>query len=467
VETLSPLTLTLSGLARSAGGHLIGVDHCVDGVSADSRTLSPGTLFVALRGDRFDGHDFTTRAVERGAVGLLVDHEVPVPISQVVVKNTLQALSAWAQEHRARFRGPVVGVTGSNGKTTTKEMIGAILGRRGLCLITKGNLNNHIGVPLTLLQLTANHIHAVVEMGANHRGEIAHLAALAAPDIGLVTNAGPAHLEGFGSLEGVAHGKGELFASLGADGVAVINADDRYASLWHTLAANRRVLTFGLDAPADFSATDVVHRFDREGPHQEFTLVSPRGNVRVRLALAGVHNLRNAIGAAAAAFAAGAELDHIADGLAAVSPPKGRLEFKYAASGALIVDDAYNANPASVRVGLDAFRGSQGVRWLVLGEMMELGEESPTLHAEIGRYAREAGIVRLLAVGAQARYAAEAFGDGAMWFADVDALIAAARQDLTRDVVVLVKGSRANRLERVTAALSAPPQSSGSPSPFL
>jgi UDP-N-acetylmuramoyl-tripeptide--D-alanyl-D-alanine ligase len=332
-------------------------------------------------------------------------------------------------------------------------MIGAILGRKGPCLITKGNLNNHIGVPLTLLDLRQEHRHAVIEMGANHRGEIAHLVSIAEPDIGLVTNGGAAHLEGFGSLDGVAAGKGELFAGLPLDGVAVVNADDRYSALWRSTAAGRRLLTFGVEQPADFTAAHVVTSIESDGPRQQFDLVSPVGTEPVGLALAGLHNLRNALGAAAAAHAAGAGLADITAGLASIRPVKGRLEFKRAINGALLVDDSYNANPASVMAGLDTFRGIAGTRWLVLGDMMELGSAGDRLHAEIGRYAKEAGIERLLALGPQTRFAVDAFGTGGAWFEDIDDLIAEARRSLAPDVLVLVKGSRANRLERVTAAL--------------
>lgn len=447
-------TLSLAGLARCGEGRLVGEDRVFDCISTDSRTLPAGALFVALRGERFDGHEFAGAAAARGAGGLLVERPLPIALPQVVVLDTLRALTACARAHRRRFPNPVVAVTGSNGKTTTKEMIGAILSRKGPCLITKGNLNNHIGVPLTLLDLRQEHRHAVIEMGANHGGEIAHLASIAEPDIGLVTNAGAAHLEGFESLDGVAAGKGELFAGLPFDGVAVINADDRYAPLWRSAAAGRRQLTFGVEQPADFTAHHIATTIESNGPRQQFDLVSPVGTGRVRLDLAGLHNLRNALGAAAAAHAAGADLSDIAAGLAAVRPVKGRLEFRRAINGALLVDDSYNANPASVRAGLDTFRAVTGARWLVLGDMMELGAAADQLHAEIGRYAKEAGIERLLAFGSKSRFAADAFGPGGAWFEDIDDLIAEARRSLVPDVVVLVKGSRAGRLERVTAALA-------------
>jgi UDP-N-acetylmuramoyl-tripeptide--D-alanyl-D-alanine ligase len=449
--------LTFAGLARCGGGRLAGADRVVDAISIDSRTLTAGALFVALKGAIADGHDFAAAAAARGASGLLVERELPIDLPQIIVPDTLGALTSCARARRRSFAGPVVGITGSNGKTTTKEMIGAIFGGLGPALVTRGNLNNHIGVPLTLLSLTAAHRHAVVEMGASHRGEIAHLTSIAEPGIGLVTNAGAAHLEGFGSLDGVAEGKGELFAGLPADGIAVLNADDRYAPRWRSLAADRRVVTFGLEH-ADYSARDVRSSLDAGTPRLDFELVAPGGVAPVRLALAGMHNLRNALGAAAAAQAAGASLADVAAGLGAMKAVKGRLEFKPAVNGAVLVDDSYNANPGSLKAGLDAFRSFAGARWLVLGDMMELGAAADELHREIGAYARESGVERLLAVGPRAKRAADAFGPGAAWFENVEDLIAEARRSLRADVAVLVKGSRANRLERVTQALA--PESS-------
>ena len=450
-HTLAPLTL--AGMARCAGGRLVGGDRSVDLIAIDSRTLTAGALFVALKGEQADGHDFAAAAAARGASSLLVDRELPIDLPQVVVPDTLAALTACARARRRAFAGPVVAVTGSNGKTTTKEMIGAILALRGPGLITKGNLNNHIGVPLTLLSLRSEHRFAVVEMGANHRGEIAHLTSIAEPGIGIVTNAGAAHLEGFGSLDGVAEGKGELFATLPSDGIAILNADDRYASRWRALAAGRRIATFGLEH-ADYSSRRVRSSFEGGAPRLGFELVAPAGAIQVELALAGMHNLRNALGAAAAAQAAGASLEEAAAGLGTVRPVKGRLEFRPAVNGAVLVDDSYNANPGSLKAGLDAFRSFAGARWLVLGDMMELGTAADDLHREIGAYARESGVERLLAVGPRAKRAADAFGPGAAWFESVEDLISEARRSLRADVAVLVKGSRANRLERVAQALA-------------
>lgn len=458
----------LSELARHAPDEVAGqapvAARLTDGdaeftsVSTDTRTLRPGALFVALRGPSFDGHDFVAAALERGAAAALVERALPVALPQLVVADSLTVLSAFAHAWRRQFRIPLIGVTGSNGKTTTKELLGAILARLGPTLVTRGNLNNHIGVPLMLLELNAAHRYAVIEMGANHGGEIAHLAQLVEPTIGLVTNAGAAHLEGFGSLQGVAEGKGELFRALPAEGVAIVNADDAYAAMWRDASTAERILTFGFEQPADFMAhkvrTGVSTDAHAGGFRTEFDLVTPYGVLPATLSLGGMHNLRNALGAAAAACAAGAELEEVVAGLAALGSVAGRLELKPALHGALLVDDSYNANPSSLKAGLDALHDCGKTRWLILGEMRELGPGADELHAEVGRYARQSGIARLLAVGEHARYAVEAFGPGAQWFADLDALIAQARRSLAPDTVVLIKGSRANRLERVAAALT-------------
>lgn len=449
----------LSEVVRIAGGQLVGENRLFSGVSIDTRTLQPEALFVALSGPNFDGHDFVAAAAQRGAAAALVERPLAVELPQIVVSDPLAALSIFAREWRRQFSIPVIGVTGSNGKTTTKELIGSILSRLGACLITRGNLNNHIGVPLMLLEMNATHRYAVIEMGANHPGEIAHLAGIAEPTIGIVTNAGAAHLEGFGSLQGVAAAKGELFQRLPAQGVAVINADDAFATLWREVRSADRSLTFGFEQPADFMAHKVQSAGETHGFRIDFDLVTPEGAKAATLGLAGLHNLRNALGAAAVASAAGATLDEIVAGLAAMRPVAGRLELKPAVNGAFLVDDSYNANPSSLKAGLDALQGFSGKCWLVLGDMLELGDSANELHAEVGRYARQAGIERLLAVGKHAHFAVEAFGRGAQWFADVDALIAEARRSLRTGVAVLIKGSRANRLERVSAALSAaPPQ---------
>jgi UDP-N-acetylmuramoyl-tripeptide--D-alanyl-D-alanine ligase len=446
----------LAELARVTGGVLSGSNAAFGAVISDSRALESGALFVALRGERFDGHQFVPEAQQKAAAGGLVERQVATQLPQVIVRDALAGLAGFAAAWRRDFDGKVVGITGSNGKTTVKEMIGSILSCEGPTLVTQGNLNNHIGVPLTLCRLEAAHRYAVIEMGANHQREIAHLAGLARPDVGLVINAGPAHLEGFGGLDGVAKGKGEMFEALGIDGTAVINADDRFAAFWHGLARSAgRILTFGVRERADFSAHDVQSRATDAGFVSEFQLVTPAGRRTVTLALAGEHNVMNALAAAAAAHAAGAGLDAIVAGLGRMRAVAGRLEVKNLPDGARLIDDSYNANPASVRAGLRALAALEGQHWLVLGEMRELGEESPQLHAEVGEFARQCGVARLFAVGDEAGHAVEAFGAGATWFASVEDLIASLRAGLAPGVTVLVKGSRSNRLERVAAALGA------------
>jgi UDP-N-acetylmuramoyl-tripeptide--D-alanyl-D-alanine ligase len=446
---------TLAGFAHLCGGRLEGPDRPYTGVSTDTRTITAGELFVALRGPRFNGNEFVVAAHAAGAAGAVVDTKQPVDLPQIVVADTLVALQTAARAWRSQLDIPVVGVAGSNGKTTVKEMTAAILGKAGSCLATRGNLNNHIGVPLTLLRLEPGHRFAVIEMGANRAGDVAALAAIARPTIGLITNAGAEHLEGFGSLEGVARAEGEMVESLPPEGVAVINADDRFASLWRSLT-RARVVTFGLDPSADFTAQDVRTDVSEDGFRTRFTLKSPLGTAAIELHLAGRHNVVNALCAAAAATAAGAGLEHVVAGLAGMRPVQGRLQLKRARSGAWILDDSYNANPSSVRAGIDVLAALDGRKWLVLGDMAELGAYAESSHAEIGAYARERGIERLYATGGLAGLAVERFGTGGQWFPDVDTLARALASAATADVRMLVKGSRVNRLERLVEALVAP-----------
>ena len=450
------IALELPEAAALVEARLVGAGAGFVGVSTDSRKVVPGSLFVALRGDRFDGHDHVAAAFAGGAVAALVARELPGVGPLLVVEDTVAALGRLAAGWRARHRLPLVAITGSTGKTTVKEMVAAILGRLGPVLATRGNLNNHIGVPLTLFDLDASHRAAVVEMGANHAGEIDYLARLARPSVGLVTNAGPVHLEGFGSVPGVARAKGELFAGLGADGTAVINADDAHAAVWHELAADRRVLTFGVTADADVTTDpDTIDEGVGLRPWLRFPLRTPLGATAVELPLAGRHNVANALAAAAAALVAGADLEAVRAGLAAVPGVPGRLQGVPGPHGALIIDDTYNANPTAFAAAIELLAGRPGRRWLVVGDMAELGEDAPRWHAWVGEQARARGIDRLFAVGALARRAAEAFGSEGETFPDQEALVGALRDALGDGVTLLVKGSRSARMERVVAALTA------------
>lgn len=448
---------TLAEFARACGGRLSGNDAAYTDVVSDSRTLAPQQLFVALRGPRFDGHEFVGAALALGAAGALVDAEQPVRLAQIIVPDTQAALERAARHWRAGFTGALVGVAGSNGKTTAKEMTAAILGQSGNCLATRGNLNNHIGVPLTLLRLTPAHRFAVVEMGANRAGEVAALVSIARPTIGMITNAGAEHLEGFGSLEGVARAEGEMVAGLTAGATAVINADDEFAGLWRALTP-ARVVTFGVREPADFSAAEVHTSVGSEGFLTQFRLSAPAGSAAIHLAVGGAHNVANALAAAAAAASAGAGLEHIAAGLAAVRAVPGRLQFKQGASGAWLIDDSYNANPSSVRAAIEVLSSLAGRKWLVLGDMAELGEFAEAAHSAIGEFARAHGVERLYATGSLAARAVDSFGAGAQWYSDAAALTAALTGALGKaapDVRLLIKGSRMNRLERVVDALAA------------
>jgi UDP-N-acetylmuramoyl-tripeptide--D-alanyl-D-alanine ligase len=444
---------TLSDAARITGGQLSGEDRPYGSVSTDSRTLNPGALFVALRGPNFDGAAFVAAAASRGAIGALVERAVSCDLPQVVVPDTLRALQELAKAWRAEFTLPVVAVAGSNGKTTAKEMTAAILSRMGLCMATHGNLNNHIGVPVTLMRLESAHRSAAIEMGANRIGDVAELMRLAQPTVGLITNAGAEHLEGFGNLDGVAKGEGEAVSCLKPEGTAVINADDAYAGYWRSVAGAQRIVTFGVHASADFAAKNVIQAIERGEFATRFTLICPLGKRPIMLKAGGAHNIGNALAAAAAAAAAGASLEDIVLGLADFRAVSGRLQLKAGARDSWIIDDSYNANPSSVRAALEVLRSLAGVTWLVLGDMAELGESAQDSHAHMGTYARDCGIKRLFALGPLSSRAVETFGPGGEWFVDADSLIRRLQAELSPGVTVLIKGSRINRLERVVQAL--------------
>jgi UDP-N-acetylmuramoyl-tripeptide--D-alanyl-D-alanine ligase len=453
----TPGARTLEQFAHACGGRLLGADRTYTGVSTDTRSIAAGELFVALHGPNFNGNTFVEAAAKAGAAGAVVDAEQATSITQIVVPNTQKALEEAAHSWRESFGIPVIGVAGSNGKTTVKEMIATILAQAGTCLATRGNLNNHIGVPLTLFRLDADQKFAVVEMGANAPGEVALLVEIGRPTVGIITNAGAEHLEGFGSLEGAARAEGEMVAGLAPTATAVINADDEFAGLWRTMT-RAKIVTFGLKAGADFTAMDVRTGIDAEGFITRFTLSCPLGRAAIALRLAGNHNVINALGAAAAAAAAGVTLDHIVKGLAAVQPVKGRLQLKKTRHGAVLIDDSYNANPSSVHAGIDVLTQLEGGRkWLVFGQMNELGDFSADAHTEIGSFARTHGIERLFAIGQDTQLTVKSFGPGAEWFADTTALSQAVDAALTPDVRLLVKGSRSNRLEKVIEALGGVP----------
>ncbi|MEZ5498564.1 MAG: UDP-N-acetylmuramoyl-tripeptide--D-alanyl-D-alanine ligase [Steroidobacteraceae bacterium] len=446
---------SLARLADAMGGELHGADCAFAAVTTDTRALAAGDVFVALRGPHFDGHDFISQAMAAQCAAVVIARPSEASVAQIRVADTLQALTRAAACWRSDFHGQVLGVAGANGKTTVKEMLAAILAKVGTTLATRGNLNNHIGVPLTLLGMTPQHRYAVVEIGSNHPGEVAALCAIARPQIGLITNAGEEHLEGFGSLEGAARAEGEMVATLPADGTAVLNADDAFYAMWVGMTA-ARVVSFGLCAQAQFRASDIRYAIDAAGFDTRFRLRTPAGDAEVQLRLAGEHNVRNALAAAAAASVAGVDPECIVAGLAAMRPVSGRLNALVRPAGGYLIDDSYNANPSSVRAAIDVLAQLPGRHWLAFGEMGELGAFAADAHVEMGEYARGHGIERLFAVGEHARRTVAAFGAGAEWFGDTSSLCDAVAAELRGDVTVLVKGSRSNRLERVVAALREP-----------
>jgi UDP-N-acetylmuramoyl-tripeptide--D-alanyl-D-alanine ligase len=450
---------TLAWVADAAGGKLLGQDVGFDSVSTDTRSIEPGQLFVALRGVRHDAAAFVVDAVGRGAVAAIVERQQPVPVPQVLVPDAGKALQEIASAWRQRFSIPVIGVTGSNGKTTLKEMMASILrahvrgpGEDGGVLATWGNLNNHVGVPITLLWLRAEHRAAVIEMGASAPREIALLARIARPTVGVITNAGPAHLGGFGgTVKHVAAAKGELFAGLPAGAVAVVNRDDPFHDYWRGLRQDVEYRSFGLAAEADFRAVDIAAG---NGDGLRFRLVSPVGDSDIRLPMSGGHNIQNALAATAATTAAGATLAAVRDGLAAMENVKGRLRPEPGPHGSTIYDDSYNANPGSVAAAIHFLAGLSGERWFVLGGMAELGPDEIALHRDIGSLAARSGIERFYCVGSLARHAAEAYGPAAHWTADVAAMADLIGPDLSPEVRLLVKGSRSAGLERLVKILN-------------
>ena len=443
---------TLSSAAAWMQGRLTGQDRDFSGISTDTRSIGEGQLFFALQGPNFDGHNFVGVAGDRGAAAAVVTTRTDDELSQIEVDDTRLALGRFGAAWREAHEVTVVGVTGSNGKTTLRELIAGCLARKAPTLATQGNLNNDIGVPLMLARIDETHRYAVLEMGANHVGEIAYLTALVNPDVVVITNAGPAHLEGFGSLDGVAQGKGEILQNEARPQVAVLNADDAYFDYWRGLVADVRCISFGLSATADVHARDVA----AGSSGSTFTLVVDGQSVAVSLPLSGIHNVRNACAAAAVAHALGLSLADIRQGLEGARPVGGRLDPLRAVGGATLFDDSYNANPGSVRAAAEFLAALPGASWLVLGDMKELGDDAAELHREVGAAARASGIDRLFAFGDLARHAAEGFGENGAWYASLDALVDDLAPGLSPDVNVLVKGSRSMRMERVVEALRAP-----------
>lgn len=441
---------SLSSAAKNMNGTLHGEGQQFDGISTDSRSISDGELFFALQGPNFDGHDYVGNAKAHGAAGAVVSNVVEDDIAQITVDDVKQALGRLGATWRNSKNVCVVGVTGSNGKTTLKEMIAACLATKAPTLATFGNLNNDIGLPLMLARINEDHEYAVLEMGANHAGEIAYLTGLARPDVVVITNAGAAHLEGFGSIEGVAHAKGEILRNDNRPSVAVLNADDTYFDYWVSLAGDSRILSFGFAESADVRAADIVTAADGS----QFRLQLPGASINVSLPLPGLHNVRNACAAAAVASALNVDSVHIKSALEGVAPVAGRLQPLAGINGCTLFDDSYNANPLSVVVAAEFLASLPGESWLVLGDMKELGDDAVDLHREVGASIRASGVDRLFAIGDLCRHSVDGFGEGARWYTSIDELVADV-SGVTGSANVLVKGSRSMRMERVVTAMRA------------
>lgn len=448
VDTMLQLNEILQGQLSGDGSGAIA------GVSIDTRTLNPGEVYFALIGERLDGHDYIEQAIAAGAAGVVVAESYPAAndgaVPMITVKDTLQALTTLGKTMRHRFTQPVVAITGSCGKTTVKEMCGSIFRQAGATLCPTRSFNNHIGLPLTLCQLSAEHKYAILEIGTNHPGEIAALVAIAQPTVAVVNNVGPAHLEGFGTVAAVAQEKGDIYTGLGADGVAVINRDDAFADEFIQRCQAHVILTYSLRQSADVMARSI--HFNQQAC-AEFTLISQVHDCHVTLPLPGEHQVANALAAVSCALACGLSLAMIATGLMAIESVPGRWQSQTGVNGVTLIDDTYNANPKSVTAALECLVKHPGKHWFVLGDMAELGEGASQLHAEIGALAKTLGVDRLFTVGNLSAAASQAFGEQAQHFNDKQDLITVLKKTVDKEVLLVVKGSRSAKMESIIEAL--------------
>ncbi len=450
--------MTLHEAATAVEGTVIGADVHFSGISTDSRKITMGDLFIALRGENFDGHEFVDDCLRQGAVAAMVAQASGIRHqgsgkALLVVEDTRLALGQLSAYWRSKFEIPLAAITGSNGKTTVKEMLASILATEAGAdnvMATIGNLNNDIGLPLTLLRLRKNHRYAIAEMGMNHAGEIDYMTHLAKPTVAMINNAQAAHLQGLGSLDAIASAKGEIFAGLAEDGIAVINADDVYANYWKILAGSHRIMTFGMNDGADVGAT--VENLQQTG--SRLCLKSQLDEICIELQVPGLHNVLNALAAATVAIAMNISLANIQIGLESFTGVKGRLQHKVGKGGCTIIDDSYNANPSSMRAAIDVLATCETPKILVMGDMGELGEGAAKLHQEIGTYAKAAGITQLFALGELSQHTVQAFGNGATHFNNPQALAAMLESYLVPQATVLVKGSRFMQMERVVALIT-------------
>lgn len=435
--------------AQALHSELKGEDVVFSGLSTDTRTLRKGELFVALQGPNFDGHEHLKEAESAGAVASIISKSIKTSLPTIKVKDTRLALGELAAYWRDQFTIPVLAITGSNGKTTVKEMIALILGVKAKTLVTAGNLNNDIGVPKTLLRLREDHQYAVIEMGMNHTGEIHYLSEMTKPDVALITNVSDAHIGELGSLEAIADAKGEIFDGLSERGVVVLNADDSFFGKWKEKTEGRKTITFGLENKADVTA-----EYKLTATGSEINLKTPIGDINMSLSVHGKHNVMNAVAASAASIAVGAELQDIKHGLEKLKAISGRLELKEGINGTRVIDDTYNANPASLSAALEVLKTSLGERILVLGDMGELGEAGPEIHHRVGELAKRVGVARVFTMGELSKQTVEAFGQGARHYEDPQELVEALQDCMHPEATVLVKGSRAMSMDTIVDGIS-------------
>lgn len=423
------------------------------GISIDTRTLNRGNLFVAIPGERVDGHDFIEEARRKGAAGAIVSHKVDSTLPQLVVEDIVLALGKLGSAWRDQFNIPFIAVTGSNGKTTLKNMIASIMtaacdGNEAQVLATQGTLNNHLGLPLTLARLNIKHRYAVIEMGMNHFGEIEYLTKLTRPNVAAITNAAASHLEGVGDVAGVARAKAEIFMGLQRDGTAILNRDDAFYSYWREQVRHHKVLTFGFSEDSDVKAT-----LNEVAQTQHLTLHTSQGSIDIELPLLGKHNVQNTLAAAAAALAVGVDLQAIKKGLETIMPAPGRMQMHTLTNGVKIIDDTYNANPFSLQAAVDTLSAFKGKKVLVLGDMRELGTDAKLLHQKAGEKIKSAGIDYLFTYGELTTNTSQAFGQGAHHFTEQDKLVDAVKPLLHNQTTVLIKGSRSMKMEKVVSGL--------------
>lgn len=451
---LHMIQMTLAQMANLLGLNTVSVDKEFQGLSIDTRTLQPGNLFIALPGSRVDGHDFIDKALQKGATAALVTHQIASPLPQFIVPDPVAALGTLAATWRQQYNIPIVAVTGSNGKTTLKNMISSIMvaacqNQDMHVLATHGTFNNHLGLPLTLARLNKQHRYAVIELGMSNFGEIEYLTNLTKPSVAVITNAAAAHLEGVGDIAGVARAKGEIFSGLSSSGMAILNRDDAFYTFWRELIKHRHYLTFGFHPDADVSVISQEHNAQQ----QAITIRTGQGNITLNLALLGKHNILNTLAAIATALSIGIDLEAIKLGIEKVKPAPGRLQLHSLANGVNIIDDTYNANPFSLQAAINTLATFSGKKMLVLGDMKGLGQDAEALHQAAAEAIRAAGIDYLFTYGELSATTAQAFGDNAYHFNDQKKLIDALKPFLASQITILIKGSRAMQMEKVVAEL--------------